>query len=315
MTNKLTGIFLILCITGVLIAAGVWFAAPADPLPPEPPLSPTPGTTPTGDGITEAEAKTIAAAALPEIVRAETARVRLERVQDSRGDRRLFDVSDYNATRQAQVRVDALTGEVIGFVIHVPNLAGRPAEPVLTMEEAYGIAEKFLADRDETADLAAAVGKYYTPYKNERTGETVAGYYGVALHRSIEGIPCARDGYWIDVDAVTGEIRRYDRFWDLDAARCSADTEPAITAEEAEESARGYIQDTYGELPGLAFRSTTLVWVDNPAPATGEVSLAWKVAFDDDYYRSLGTLRTAAVFVDARTGTVLSCDYYRRSGA
>ncbi|SDJ85012.1 MULTISPECIES: YcdB/YcdC domain-containing protein [Methanoculleus] len=308
MTNKLTGILLILCITGVLIVAGVWFSVTAaDPLPPEPPLSPTPGTTPTGDGITEAEAKTIAAAALPDIVRAETARVRLERG--------LFDVSDSNATRQAQVRVDARTGEITGFVVHVPALAGRPAEPVLTMEETYGIAEEFLADRGETADLAAAVGKYYTPHKNERTGETVAGYYGVALHRSIRGIPCAWNGCWIDVDAVTGEIRRYDRFWDLDAARCTADTEPAITAEEAEESARGYIQDTYGELSGLTFRSATLVWADNSAPATGEVPLAWKVSFDDDYYRSLGTLLTAAVFVDARTGEVLSCDYYRRPGA
>ena len=320
MIRKLAGILVILCIAGLLIVAGVRFAVPAGTLPAGPAVTPSPETptvtltpeTPApGGNVTEAEAKTIAAAALPEIIRTETAKVRLEHIQDGQGERRLFDVSDSSVTRQAQVWVDARTGEVTGFAIHVPNLAGRPINPVITMAEACVIAEELLADRGETADLAAAVGKYYSPYTNERTGETVAGFYAVKSPRIVRNIPCARDGCWVDVDSVTGEVRRYDRFRDLDAARCKGDTEPAITAEEAEAGAAAYLRETYGELAGLTFRSATLVWAENLVPATDEVPLAWQIPFDDDYYRSLDSPRTDIAFVDARNGTVLSCNYRR----
>jgi len=324
MTKKLAGILVILCIIGILIVAGTRFAMPAETPPVGPAVTPSPKTTtvtPTpetpapGDEITDAEAKTIAAAALPDIVRAETAKVRLEHIQDGRGEHYLFEVYDRsNSTRQAQVWVDARTRAVTGFAIHIPD-QGRPADPVITMAEACASAEEFLADRGENAGLSAAVGKYYSPRTIERTGETVAGHYTVNFPRSVRGVHCFRDGCTIDVDAVTGEIRYYYRIWSLDAARCTGDTKPAVTAEEAEERAGAYLRDTYGELAGLAFHSATLVWADCLAPTTGEVPLAWQIPFDDDYYRSLDSPRTDIAFVDARNGTVLSCNYYRRDTA
>ncbi len=322
MTKKFAGTLLVLCIIGILIVAGTQFAGPAGILPIDPAFTPSSETTtPTiktpavGDNITEAEAKAIAAAALPEIVRVETAKVRLEHTQDGRGEHCLFEVTDYNSTvKQAQVWVDAQTREVTGFAVHTPD-QGRPADPAVTMAEACTIAEEFLADRGETAGLAAAVGKHYSPHTIERTGETVAGHYTVDFPRSIRGVPCFWDGCTIDVDAVTGEIRYYYRIWSLDATRCKGDTEPVITAEDAEERAGTYLRETYGDLPGLAFHSATLVWADCLAPTTGEVPFAWKIPFDDDYDRSLDSPRTDIAFVDARNGTVLSCNYYRRSTA
>jgi len=309
MTKKLAGI-LVICIIGLLIIAGVRFAVPAGNPPMGPTVAPAPETPAPDDNITEAEAKTIAAAALPEIVRVETAKVRLEHIQDGRGERDLFEVYDRsNSTRQAQVWVDAKTGEVTDYVIHTPD-RGRPADPVITMAEACAIAEKFLADRGENVGLAAAVGKCYRPHTAERTGETVAGHYLVDVSRSVRGVPCFWDGYLIDVDAVTSEVRRCCRCWDLNAARCTGDAEPVITAEEAEETLGTYLRETHGDLPGLVYHSTTLVWADNLVSATGEVPLAWEIAYDDDHYRSREPPRTDIAFVDARTGTVLSCNYH-----
>lgn len=318
MSKKLAGILVILCIIGILVVAGARFVIPAETPPVGPAVTPSPETTtatPTpetpapGVNITEAEAKMIAAAALPEIVRAETAKVRLEHLQDGRGEHYLFEVSDRsNSTKQAQVWVDARTGEVTDYVIHTPN-QGRPTDPVITVAEACASAEKFLADRGETADLAAAVG-YYTPHTAERTGETVAGHYLVDVSRSIRGVPCFWDGYLIDVDAVTGDIRRCFRCWDLDAAQCKSDIEPMIAAGEAEEMLGTYLRETHGDLPGLVYHSTTLVWADNLVSATGEVPLAWEIKYDDDHYRSREPPRTDIAFVDARNGTVLSCNYH-----
>ncbi len=326
MTRKLVSIVLILCITGVLVVAGIRFFGPAgvptDTLPAEQTVTPVPETavaTPlpaAGDGITAEEAKTIAVAVLPGIVRQETADVRIETIQDALGERRLFEVSDYTTAltspeaRKAQVWVNARTGQVDGFCVHASN-NGRPVEPVLTMEEACAIAGEYLEGLGETTGLADAVGRCYSPYTIKPAGTTVAGFYAVRFSRLVRGVPCIWDGCDVNVDAVTGEIRRYNRLRVLDEARCLADTGSAITTGEAEERVGAYLRDVHGELPELTFDSAALVWADNLAPTTGAVPLAWKITFDDDYYRSLESPQTAAAFVDAVTGEVLSCDYRR----
>lgn len=324
MYKKLFGSFLIILAVFIIF---IWFFSPgqADPVQqgPSPSPSPTPpettrSATTIAAEITEEEAKAIAVDAFPEIVGPDTAKVRFEQINDALGERRSWEVDDYSAdlnvegARHAQVWVDAATGEIMEFAIHTGK-KGRPDDPVLSEEEACAYADEFFQGREEGAVLERRPDVSYMTYTSRlEGGKEVAGFYGILYARLVRGVPCSGDGCDLEVDAVNGETRRFCKTWALDEERCRADTTPSIPAEEAEEHARAYLTETYGDLPGLTIHATLLKWADRPLwtkDLSAPVPLGWEVTFDNDHYRSLTWPRNATAWVDAHTGEVFACDY------
>jgi hypothetical protein len=263
-------------------------------------------------GITGDEAKAIAIAAFPAIIGADTAEVRFI---DQPHSRRSWQVDDFSAelgmpgARNAQVWVDANTGEIYQFAVHA-GIQGRPIDPAITMEEACAIAERYVGNRSDGEPLELLV-KRYDAEESPLTGK-VAGTYFIRYGRLIRGVPSATDGLIFEVDAVTGEIRQFGIDRETDEEACRVTTEPSVSSAQAEEILKKYLQETYGDLPGLTIHETGLRWaVPRAYPDYPDgVPLIWQISFDDDHYRSLTCPHSTYADIDAHTGDVLSC-YYR----
>ncbi|WP_298667417.1 PepSY domain-containing protein [uncultured Methanofollis sp.] len=301
-------------IIGLALIGASGLSGSGNPVPPPtPPATDVPATPPANaTGITGEDAKAIAIAAFPAIIGADTAEVRFI---DQPQSRRSWQVDDFSAdlgmpgARNAQVWVDADTGEIYQFTIHAGK-QGRPADPAITIEEACAIAERYVGNRSAGEPLELLV-KRYNDEESPLAGK-VAGTYFIRYGRLIRGVPSATDGLIVEVDAVTGEIRQFSIDRKTDEADCRVATEPSVSSAQAEEVLKKYLRETYGDLPGLTIHETTLRWAipwAYPDYANG-VPLVWEISFDDDHYRSLTCPHYTHADIDAHTGDVLSC-YYR----
>lgn len=317
MNRKTVSLILILCavlalvFTGVLHLSGAGDTVQPSDLPTTSiPATPVPAST-NATGITGDEAKAIAVAAFPDIIGTDTAEVRLI---DQPYSRRSWEVDDFSAdltmpdARNAQVWVDADTGEIYQFDLHAGK-NGRPADPVITMDEACEIAEKYVENLSGGESLQLMVKRY----NDEESTPTmkVAGTYFIRYGRLIRGVPCVDDGPAVEVDAVTGEIRHYDTVRETNETECRVTAEPSISSAQAEEILKNYLKETYGDLPGLTIRTIDLEWA---APRTypdypDGIPLIWQIYFDDDHYRSLTCPHYTSADIDAHTGEVLACSY------
>ncbi|WP_067049488.1 PepSY domain-containing protein [Methanofollis ethanolicus] len=316
MSKKIIGILIIICAVLALILIAVpGLSGAGNPIPPpNPPTTDIPATTPIANatGITGDEAKAIAIAAFPAIIGVDTAEFRLI---DQPHSRRSWQVDDFSAdlgmpgTRNAQVWVDANTGEIYQFAVHAGK-QGRPVDPAITMEEACTIAERYIGNRSDGEPLELLV-KRYDAEESPLTGK-VAGTYFIRYGRLIHSVPSATDGHTVEVDAVTGEIRQFSIDRETDEEACRVATDPSVSSAQAEEVLKKYLQETYGDLPGLTIHETGLRWaVPRAYPDYPDgVPLIWQISFDDDHYHSLTCPHYTYADIDAHTGDVLSC-YYR----
>ncbi|MDK2975107.1 MAG: hypothetical protein PWP08_1478 [Methanofollis sp.] len=325
MSKKIMGLVLILCAVLALLFIGIpglsGMVGTEDPVPPSIPPTRSPGITdvpetpvspPTNaTGITEEQAKAIAIDAFPEIIGTDTAEVRLI---DQPYSRRSWEVDDFSAdtdvpgARTAQAWIDIGTGEIYQFAVHAGK-KGRPVDPAITMEEACAIADRYVENWSGGEPLELLV-KRYDDEESALSG-TVAGAYSIRYGRLIRGVPCTEDGPAVEVDAVTGEICRYDSVRETDETECRVAADPSISSTRAEEILKTHLQETYGDLPGLIIHSTVLRWaIPRAYPDYPDgVPLVWRIYFDDDHYRSLTCPQTTVAEIDAHTGEVLACYY------
>lgn len=209
--------------------------------------------------------------------------------------------------KKIQAWIDPETGDLIGFSTG-SQMMGRPAEPVLSMDEAREVAWAYVDEKCNGADLALTSEQYHS-FSSGAIG-TVAGRYSFNYARVIRDVPCLSDGFSISVDAVTGEVCRYSKQWKTNEDLCTAETVPSVSSEDAKDAVRAYLKETWGDLPGLEIHTADLMWYDSPSfmkiRGTGPIPLVWEMCFDDEHYRSLQYPRMANAFVDAHTGEVLN---------
>lgn len=271
----------------------------------EPVVTPSPTATPEAQpvsGIDAKEAENIALALFPNVT----------------VDRTNVQITDYGDgpfyeceirtqdEKKIQVWIDQATGDLLGFFAG-SQMMGRPAEPVLSMDEARKIARAYVDEKSGGANLTLTSESYHT--FSGGSGGTVADGYSFRYNRLIRGVPCISDGFSISVDAVTGDVRRYSKQWKTDEDLCTADTVPSVSEESAKDAARTYLKETWGDLPGLAVHTADLRWYDGKTGSTDAVPLVWVVRFDDDHYRSLEFPDNATAYVDAHTGEIAYCSY------
>lgn len=209
-----------------------------------------------------------------------------------------------------QVWIDALDGEMVYFQDGRDYY--RSVDPAITIDEAEEIAEVYLRDRNETSDVVktvAVLSTLDTPL-GKRNGP-----YHFAYRRSIDGVLCLYDGIILDVDSIDGRVVSYHKSWRVSDNDTIADPDPSITEDAAQERVLVYLNDTYGTDPGdITVGSAELLWYDLAAqhrrsqdPVT--LPLAWRVEFDDEWYRSQDPPRTATVWIDAHSGEILFAAY------
>ncbi|WP_067050804.1 hypothetical protein [Methanofollis ethanolicus] len=191
-------------------------------------------------------------------------------------------------------------------------MMGRPAEPLVSMADARETARAYVDEKSGGADLERT-SEHYNTFSSALTG-TVAGRYSFNYARLIRGVPCLSDGFHISVDAVTGKVCGYSKWWKTDEDLCTAETAPSVSGDDAKDAVRAYLKETWGDLPGLDVHTADLMWYDSPSfmkiRGTDPIPLVWEVCFDDDHYRSLTYPGDANAFVDAHTGEVLLCSYH-----
>lgn len=133
--------------------------------------------------------------------------------------------------------------------------------------------------------------------------------------RSIDDVLCLYDKITLEIDSIDGRVVSYYKIWRVSDNDTMADPDPSITEDAAQERVLAYLNDTYGTDPGdIATRATELRWYDLAAQHRRSqesitLPLAWRIEFDDEWYRSQDPPRTAEVWIDAHSGEVLSAAY------
>ncbi len=291
--------------------------APALPEETSSPLTTQPTPLP-GGPIGEEDARSLAAAALER----EVPGIAIERMaaepydRQSYGDVWRFRVKaedDPDPEGDIGVWIDAADGETVYF--QDARDGYRSADPVITIDAAEEIADTYLRERNESPNLVkttAVLSTVETPLGMRN------GPYHFVYRRLIDGVLCLYDGILLDVDSIDGRVVSYYRTWKVSENDILADPDPSLSEDAVQERVLTYLHETHGTGPGdIAVRSIELRWYDLAArkrqskePVT--VPLAWRIAFDDEWYRSQDPPRTAALWMDAHSGDILHLDYKPR---
>lgn len=195
------------------------------------------------------------------------------------------------------VGIDAVTGEVAYAYGEIADRMG--INTGISMDEAEEIAGNHLKGEEIEEALTAPKVSYEPPHFAGDIGR-----YRVAYTRMIDGIP-SLDGVTISIDPRNGTVLKYHIYWDLPET-IEIDPTPTLSAAEASEILTTAMEERRGS-EGLEILSTELWWYDR---GEGEqISLAWKVEFEDDYIRSYET-DPASAWIDAHTGEELLLNYY-----
>jgi hypothetical protein len=206
--------------------------------------------------------------------------------------------------------MDPETGQIFSFTRNIP-WEGRQADPLLDMNAAQKIADRYIFDKNR-ASLALNMSEArYDPLQFPQ--KTVAGNYIFVYNRLVQDIPCDTEGFTISVDSLTGEISRYDRRWNIPDSAFSLATDPLITRTGATFAVLKKAQETYPTaVDGLAIITAEIRWKDYPSqgstPRPGSIPLAWKVLFTDEVIRAKPLSSPAVAWVDVQTGKIL--DFY-----
>ncbi|MCE5337351.1 MAG: hypothetical protein LLF90_01525 [Methanomicrobiaceae archaeon] len=290
---------------------------PAAPTSPEATASPgvTPAQPPSDSLIGEEKARSLAAAALER----EIPGIRIERMAAEPYDVQTYGdvwrfrvkvVDDPDPEGDIMVSVDAVDGEMTYFMDGRDYY--RSADPAITIDAAEEIANVYLRERNESSDVVktvAVLSTLDTPLGSRN------GPYHFVYQRSIDGILCQSDRIILDIDSINGRVASYYKAWKVSDNDTTADPNPSIPEDAAQERVLTYLHETYGTDPGeVAIRSVELRWYDltaqqRPSKEPVTLSLAWRITFDDERYRSQDPPRTAEAWLDAHSGEVLAAYY------
>lgn len=113
------------------------------------------------------------------------------------------------------ISVDARTGELISFSRYIWDPAQQKKEPEVkyNKEQARKLAADFIAklQPDRFATCEEEPEEPAMPFLEEKIPEVRS--YSFQWARSVNGIPFPQQGFWVTVDAVTGEITSYRLTW------------------------------------------------------------------------------------------------------
>ncbi len=166
--------------------------------------------------ITQEKALEVLWAAFPEILSGKE--LEAEYAEDGRANQPCWNFSlkgeadgrRYNGP-ELSAAVNALTGEILSMNYNPQADYYRGKPVVLTREQAYPIAQKFLQkiQPDKAATLIFQENKqeYYNPQGR------LAMYYSYYWHRQVNGIKVDWDNVYIGVDAASGKVTHYSYSW------------------------------------------------------------------------------------------------------
>ena len=275
----------------------------------------TPAQPSSGGLISEDEACSLAAAAMER----EIPGIRIERMVVEP-----YDVQTYGEVWRFRVKAEddpdpegdirVWIGAVDGERVYFQDARDyyRSAAPVITIDAAEEIANAYLRERNESSNVVKTVAVLSTvdTAQGSRNGP-----YHFVYQRSIDGVLCWYDGITLDIDSINGRVVSYYKTWKVSDNDTTADPNPSIPKDAAQERVLMYLHDNYGTDPGdITIQSVELRWHDliarqrqSQEPVT--LSLAWRITFDDERYRSQDPPRTAEVWLDAHSGEVLAAYY------
>ena len=206
--------------------------------------------------------------------------------------------------------LDPETGQIFSFTRSIP-WEGRQADPLLEMNAAQKIADRYIFDKNRAQLPLNMSEARYNPLRFPQ--KTVAGHYVFIYNRIVQEIPCDKDGFTISVDSLTGEVIGYDRRWNTPDSAFSVAVDPLVTRSGATFAVLNKAQETYpASMEGLTIISAEIRWKDHRSqgsiPRPGSIPLAWKVVFTDEVIRAKPFSSPAVGWVDVQTGKIL--DFY-----
>jgi hypothetical protein len=156
------------------------------------------------------------------------------------------------------VSIDARTGELISFNRYIFDPAEEKKEQEIkySREQAKKLASGFIAkiQPDRFATCAEEPEEPVIPFMEEKIPEVRS--YSFRWARIVNDIPFPQQGFWVTVDAVTGEITSYRMTW---ADLSFPVPEGLLGQDKANQAllARSPLTLEYVTVPGLDFRSGT----------------------------------------------------------
>ena len=207
--------------------------------------------------------------------------------------------------------LDPETGQIFSFTRSIP-WEGRQADPLLEMNAAQKIADRYIFDKNRAQLPLNMSEARYNPLRFPQ--KTVAGHYVFIYNRIVQEIPCDKDGFTISVDSLTGEVIGYDRRWNSPDSAFSVTMDPLVTRSGSTFAVLKKAQEMYpASGDGLSIISAEIRWKDHPSqgsiPRPGSIPLAWKVLFTDEIIRAKQPPVPAIGWVDTQTGAILDINY------
>jgi hypothetical protein len=206
--------------------------------------------------------------------------------------------------------MDAETGQIFSFSRSIP-WEGRPADPLLDINAAQKIADRYIFDKNRAPLPLNMSEARYNPLRFPQ--KTVAGHYVFIYNRIVQEIPCDKDGFTISIDSLTGEVIGYDRHWNTPDSAFSVALDPLVTRSGAIFSILQRAKEIYpASVDELTIVSAEIRWKDHQLagtfPRPGSIPMAWKVQFTDEIIRAKQLPLPAIGWVDVQTGKII--DFY-----
>jgi len=206
--------------------------------------------------------------------------------------------------------LDPETGQIFSFTNSIP-WEGRQADPLLDINAAQKIAERYIFDKNRAPLPLNMSEARYNPLRFPQ--KTVAGYYVFIYNRIFQEIPCDMDGFTLSIDSLTGDVIGYDRHWNTPESAFSVAVDPLVTRSGATFAVLKKAQEKYpASVDGLSIISAEIRWKDDQSqgsiPRPGSIVLAWKVVFTDEIIRAKPLPLPAIGWIDVQTGKIL--DFY-----
>lgn len=197
------------------------------------------------------------------------------------------------------------TGDLMYYRVNNPKMTEKQGNSTsVTLDSARAIAENEIRQRNGEISL------------NLTDSRVQAGTYVFVYKRTIDGVPCVKDGINIGIDPGTGKVISYLKTWYVPEDAVAAQTVPAISRDAAIAVVEREAKACYPEsADSLRIISADLRWMDvyNPdkyTPMPGVIPLTWDVRFDDKTIRAEEFPESQDGYVDAQNGTLLVMNYF-----
>lgn len=264
--------------------------------------------TPSSPAITEPQARAIALTAFPGMPAGNLS----SDLETNPGFGQVWNFTLRSGTAAgASGLIDADTGTVVLFSRPIPA-GGRPADPVLTLDDARRIADSTIDSRNSGILSINMSSAGYVPLAVP--GGAVAGSYRFVYNRIVQDYPCDADGFIVSVDAVSGAVTEYVQRWQTPDNSFMVTEDVLVPKHDAEFTVLARAKSLYPATdPGIRILSAGICWKDRHDPASvprlSSIPLAWKIVFDDNVIQARGDSDPGVAWVDVRTGEIIDFTY------